>query len=128
MFFKLHFSKLFVVQHASRGHSAVINVCRVEKCPNESCVGVTFSSGTMRLAAGSRLRRLLLLAGANPEKGKQAGWLLEIGSGGKQVIHTSETNAAHCLLQLNIHRSLSQGIHTTADSRREPGGGRWRKS
>lgn len=40
----------------NRGHSAVLNVCRVKKCPNESCVGVTFSSGTMRLAAGSRLR------------------------------------------------------------------------
>lgn len=45
----------------------------------------------------------------------------EIGSGGKQVIHTSETNAAHCLLQLNIHRSLSQDIHTSSDGQREPG-------
>lgn len=44
-----------------------------------------------------------------------------IGSGGKQVTHTSETNAAHCLLQLNIHRSQSQDIHTTTDKRREPG-------
>lgn len=76
----------------------------------------------MRLAAGCRLRLLLLLAGANPEKAsRQAGWLLEIGSGRKQVIHTSETSAAHCLLQLNIHRSQSQDIHTTGDRRREPG-------
>lgn len=76
----------------------------------------------MRLATA---RLLLLLAEANPEKAsRQAGWLLEIGSGGKQVIHTSETNAAHCLLQLNIHRSPSQDIHTTTDSRREPGGER----
>lgn len=58
----------------------------------------------------------LLLAGDNPEK---AAWLPEIGSGGKQVIHTSETNAAHCLLQLNIHRSLSQDIHTSSDGQRE---------
>lgn len=95
--------------------------------PDKSCGGVTLSvqgrvpTDNMRLAAGSYLRLLLLLAGANPEKGKQAGWLLEIGSGGKQVIHTSETNAVHCLLQLNIHRSQSRDMHTATDRRREPG-------
>lgn len=95
---------------------------------DKSCVGVTlpvqgyFPPDTIRLAAGCRLRLLLLLAGANPEKAsRQESWLLEIGSGGKQVIHTSETNAAHCLLQLNIHRSQSQDMHTTTDRGREPG-------
>lgn len=49
--------------------------------PDKSCGGVTLSvqgrvpTDNMRLAAGSNLRLLLLLAGANPEKGKQAGWL-----------------------------------------------------
>lgn len=105
---------------------------------DKSCGGVTLSvqghvpTDNMRLAAGSNLRLLLLLAGANPEKGKQAGrqagWLLEIGSGGKQVIHTSETNAVHCLLQLNIHRSQSRDMHTNTDRRREPGRERWRES
>ena len=98
---------------------------------DKSCGGVTLSvqghvpADNMRLAAGRNLRLLLLLAGANPEKGRQAGrqagWLLEIGSGGKQVIHTSETNAVHCLLQLNIHRSQSRDMHTTTDRRSEPG-------
>lgn len=93
-----------------------------------------FPTGAVSLPAGCRLRLLLLLAGSNPEKAsRQASKLLEIGSGGKQVTHTSETNTAHCPPQLNIHRSRSQGIHTTADKRRRArDGGRgkegWRKS
>lgn len=84
---------------------------------------VIFSPETARLAAGCKLTLVFLLARANPENASEEhGSLLEIGSGWKQVTYTSETNAVHCLLQLNIHGCQSLDIDTSADRKETAAG------
>lgn len=77
------------------------------KCLDKSCIDVTlqvqgyFPPDTTRLAAGCRLRLLLLLAGANPEKasrqaGRQAGcWRLGLAES-RSYIHQRPTQRIAC--------------------------------